>query len=231
LTGGPQCPPFTSVGGGAPPAPDAPAACTLPRVSADRAARKQFLRALHARHPRLREALLADARSTAQYRGERHEFSSGLDAAVQMVRLAWVSDAFLAQVLYRLKARLQARRVPLLPPNPHNKAMASPQVSIGDPVLVMPGIYLMHGQVVVDGLVEIHEGVTIAPWVTIGLRAGTVQGATIERGVSIGTGAKVIGPVRIGAGATVGANAVVVDDVPPGATVTGAPARPVDRLR
>ena len=101
------------------------------------------------------------------------------------------------------------------------------QVSIGDPVVMAPGVYVVHGQIVVDGLVEIAEGAVIAPFVTIGLRAGDVQGATIERGVSIGTGAKVIGPVRIGAGATVGANAVVVDDVPAGATVVGAPARVV----
>ena len=194
-------------------------------MSADRAARREFLRALHKRHPPLREALLADARITAHYRGERHEFRSPLDAAVQMARLAWVSDAFLAQALYRVKASLQARGVPLLPRVAHKLAMASAQVSIGDPVLVRPGVYLMHGQVVADGLVEIHEGVTIGPFVTIGLRAGNVQGATIERDVSIGTGAKVIGPVRIGAGATVGANAVVVDDVPAGATVVGVPAR------
>lgn len=192
----------------------------------ERDARKEFLRALQARHPGLREALVADARITAHFRGERHDFRSGLDAAVQIARLAWVSDAYLAQALYRLKARLQARGVPLLPRVAHKLAIASAQVSIGDPVLVRPGVYLLHGQVVADGIVEIHEGVTIGPFVTIGLRAGNVQGATIERGVSIGTGAKVIGPVRVGAGATIGANAVVVDDVPPGATVVGAPARP-----
>ena len=190
-------------------------------------ARSEFWRALRARHPRLREALVADARITARLRGERHEFRSRADAAAQMVRLAWSSDAFLAQALYRVKARLQARRVPLLPRLAHRLAMATAQVSIGDPVVVAPGVYLLHGQVVIDGLVEIGEGAVIAPFVTIGLRAGDVAGATIEPGVSIGTGAKVIGPVRIGAGATIGANAVVVGDVPPGATVVGAPARPV----
>jgi serine O-acetyltransferase len=184
-------------------------------------------RAIHARHPPLREAIVADARVTAGYRGDRAEFRSPLDTAAQVVRLAWTSDAFLAQVLYRIKTRLQARGIPLLPRLAHRLAMVVAQVSIGDPVVVGPGVYIIHGQVVADGLVEIHSGVVIAPWVTIGLRAGNVRGAIIERDVSIGTGAKVIGPVRIGAGASVGANAVVLHDVPPGATVVGAPARPV----
>jgi serine O-acetyltransferase len=187
--------------------------------------RTAFWRAIRARHPRLREALLADARITAGYRGERHEFRSRLDAALQIARLAWVSDAFMAQALYRVKARLQALGVPVLPRLAHRLAMAIAQVSIGDPVVVHPGVYILHGQVVIDGPAEIHSGVTIAPWVTIGLRAGDFRGATIERDVSLGTGAKVIGAVRVGAGARVGANAVVVDDVPPGVTVVGAPAR------
>ena len=190
--------------------------------------RKAFWRERRRRHPGLGDALAADARIAALYRGERHEFRSRLDLAVQILRLAWVSDAFLAQALYRVKARLQARRVPVLPRLAHRLAMASAQISIGDPVIVHPGVYVIHGQVVVDGLVEIHPGVAIAPFVTIGLRAGDVHGATIGRDVSIGTGAKIIGPVRIGAGARIGANAVVVDDVAAGATVTGAPARPVD---
>ncbi len=188
---------------------------------------KAFWAALRARHPGLREAVLADARITAHFRGERHEFRSTADALAQIARLAWTSDAFAAQVLYRVKTTLQRRGVPVLPRVAHRAAMALAQVSIGDPVLMHPGVYLIHGQVVADGLVEIGPGTVIAPWVTIGLRAGVVEGATIEAGASIGTGAKVIGPVTIGAGAQVGANAVVVADVAPGATVVGAPARPV----
>jgi serine O-acetyltransferase len=187
----------------------------------------ELWREIRARHPRLREALAADARVTARYRGERYEFHGRLDLAVQILRLAWVSDAFLAQSLYRLKARLQALGVPVLPRLAHRLSMALAQVSIGDPVVVHPGVYVVHGQVVADGLVEIHPGVALFPWVTIGLRAGDVRGATIERDVSVGTGAKLIGPVHVGAGARIGANAVVVDDVAAGTTVVGAPARPV----
>jgi serine O-acetyltransferase len=187
---------------------------------------EQFWRDIRSRHPRFREAVMADARVTAQQRGERHEFRSKLDAVTQLARLALVSDAFLAQVLYRAKARLQALGVPLLPRLAHRLAMTLAQLSIGDPVVVHPGIYVVHGQVVVDGIVEIHPGVVLAPFVTIGLRAGDVRGATIEQNASIGTGAKVIGGVRIGAGAVVGANAVVVDDVAAGTTVVGSPARP-----
>jgi serine O-acetyltransferase len=98
-------------------------------------------------------------------------------------------------------------------------------VSIGDPVVVAPGVYIVHGQVVLDGLVRVETGVVISPFVTIGLRAGDVTGPTLKRGASIGTGAKLIGPVTIGEGATVGAGAVVVGDVAPGATVVGVPAR------
>ncbi len=186
-----------------------------------------FWRSLRARHPRLREAVVADARATAAFRGEASDAQGTLAVARLILRLCWTSDAFLAQALYRVKARAQARGVPVLPRLAHRGSMALAQVSIGDPVLVAPGVYVIHGQVVIDGLVEIGPGVTLAPWVTIGLKAGDPRGATIERDVAIGTGAKVIGPVRIGAGATIGANAVVVDDVAPGATVVGAPARPV----
>jgi serine O-acetyltransferase len=181
---------------------------------------------IRARHPAFWHAVVADARVTARHRGERDTFHSGVDAAMQVVRLAWSADAFLGQMLYRAQAALQRRGVPLIPRLLHRLAMQSGGVVIGDPVVVEPGLYLLHGQVVIDGVAEIKPGVVIGPFVTIGLRHGDIAGPTIEEDVSIGTGAKVLGKVRVGAGASVGANAVVVDDVPPGATVVGAPARP-----
>jgi serine O-acetyltransferase len=190
------------------------------------AAREQLFASIHVAQPRLREAIVQDAAVTLSYRGEG-EFDSRLDALAQMIRLAWVSDAFFAQVLYRAKARMQALGVPLLPRIAHRLAVGLAQVSIGDPVVIEPGVYIVHGQVVIDGIVSIGAGAVLAPFVTIGLRAGNFQGPTLERGVQVGTGAKLLGPIRVGAGARIGANAVVLDDVPAGATVAGAPARRV----
>ena len=161
------------------------------------------------------------------HRGERHEFRSRLDAATQIARLAWVSDAFLAQALYRIKARLQGLGVPVAPRLAHRLAMALAQISVGDPVVMAPGVYIVHGQVVIDGIVEIATGVVISPFVTIGLRGGNVRGPTIGREVSIGTGAKLIGAIHVGEGATIGAGAVVVGDVLAHVTVAGVPARPL----
>jgi len=183
------------------------------------------LRSARARHPRLGTALVADARVTAAYRGERFKFRSKRDAAWQCLRLMVVSDAFLAQACYRCKARLQSLGVPGLPRLAHRAAMVLGQVTIGDPVVIAPGLYLLHGQVVIDGFTEIGPGARIAPFVTIGLKAGSFDGPRIGANVSIGTGAKVLGAVRVGNGANVGANAVVVSDIPARATAVGVPAR------
>jgi serine O-acetyltransferase len=105
--------------------------------------------------------------------------------------------------------------------------MMHSQVCIGNPVVIEPGIYIAHGQVVIDGFTKIGSGVVILPWVTIGLKAGNFQGPMIESDVQIGTGAKVIGPITIGKGAIVGANAVVIKNVADLQTVAGIPATPI----
>jgi serine O-acetyltransferase len=181
---------------------------------------------VRAKHPHFVAAMIADASVTASYRAERSEFHGRADAIVQSLRLMWVSDAFLAHACYRAKARMQALGIPVLPRLAHRLAMMTAQVCIGDPVVMQPGVYIAHGQVVIDGFVEVERGTVIFPWVTIGLRAGDFQGPTIGRDVHIGTGAKVIGPIKVGAGARIGANSVVVDDVDERITVVGSPARP-----
>jgi serine O-acetyltransferase len=197
-------------------------------VAKEEDAKRAFRRALAERHPPFFEALIADARITAGMRGERQHFRSRADALLQALRLMWVSDAFLAHAAYRAKARLQALGVPILPRILHRMAMITADVSIGDPVLMHPGVYIVHGQVVADGMVEIHSGAVLRPWITIGLIGGSVVGPTIERGARIGTGAKVLGDITVGENANVGANAVVLEDVPADTTVVGAPAKPVE---
>lgn len=192
-------------------------------------ARDAFLAARRAQQPSFRVAVVADARLTAERRGEPLAAGSRAALAREMVRLAVVSDAYFAQVCYRAKVALQVRGVPVLPRILHRLAMVSAQVCIGDPVLVEAGVYLPHGQVVIDGIVDIGARTAISPWVTIGLVLGDVKGPTIGEGVRIGTGAKVLGSIVVGDGARIGANAVVLDDVPAGATVVGVPAAVVRR--
>jgi serine O-acetyltransferase len=180
---------------------------------------------VRAKHPRFLAALVADAKITSAYRGERSEFRGRVDALLVALRLLWVSDAFAAQMLYRAKARLQSLGVPILPRIAHRLAMMTAQVCIGDPVVMQPGVYIAHGQVAIDGFAEIHRGVLIFPWVTIGPDATNRNGPKILGGVHIGTGAKVIGPVTVGTNARIGANAVVVSDVAARETVVGVPAR------
>ena len=67
-------------------------------------------------------------------------FRSRIDALVQALRLMWVTDAFLAQSLYRLKAWMQSRGIRILPRLAHHLAMMTAQVCIGDPVIMRSGI-------------------------------------------------------------------------------------------
>lgn len=180
---------------------------------------------VRAAHPRLVEALREDARVFARFHGGSWAVDSPLGLARAVLALSWGTDAFLALALYRVRARLLARRVPVLPTLLHRIAMLLCQLDVGEPVVIGPGVYLPHGQVVVDGFVEIGRGVVLTPWITIGLREGDIRGPRIGDRVLVGTGARILGPVRVGDGARIGANAVVLEDVPAGATAVGVPAR------
>lgn len=191
----------------------------------DKQMRRALIRDLELRRPAFKAAVKLDAQFTASQRGERAEFRSGRDTVLQVVRLMWVSDAFAAHVAYRLRTELSRRGIPVIPRLLHRFSMRSAQVSIGQGVVMHPGVYIVHGQIVLDGLVEIGTGTVISPWVTIGLRGGSIQGPVVGNDVHIGTGAKIIGPVTIGREALIGANAVVTRDIPEKVTAVGMPAR------
>lgn len=186
---------------------------------------RPLIRAVQERHPPFTVAVRADLDQARAQRGEREPLRSRAEVVMAVLRQAWTSDAFGALVLYRLKAACQRRGIPVVPRVAHRLAIAWAQLSIGDPVLVHPGIIVPHGQVVIDGFVEIHPGARLRPWITIGLKEGIITGPTLHRNVSVGTGAKILGPITVGAGARIGANAVVLGDVPAGAVYAGVPAR------
>lgn len=185
------------------------------------------MRQIYARNPGFRSAVLADAQLAAQYRGEPAPFRSRREALAYALRLCWESDSFLAQVAYRAKAAMLRRGIPVLPRIAHFFTMMSAQITIGNPVVVAAGVYIPHGQIVLDGVVEIGPGAVLSPWVSIGLRSGNVHGPKLGREVKVGTGATLLGSFEVGDGASIGPNAIVFKDVPAGATVIGPPAEPI----
>jgi serine O-acetyltransferase len=176
-------------------------------------------------HPSFFHAIAQDARRTREYRNEVPTSSGKIRLTFDILRLSFVSDAFIAQVLYRARMRMIRFRVPVLPWLFHRLSMSWCQVCIGIPVVIAPGLYLPHGQVVIDGITEFGRDCVVFPWVTVGLKAGNFRGPTIGDGVTIGTGARVLGEISIGEHASIGANAVVISDIPSHSTAVGVPAR------
>ena len=192
---------------------------------------RRFKAARRAQQPPAIEAILEDARVFAAFRAERLPDDGVLSAAAAAVRLCWTTDAFLALALYRVRCRLAHFGVPVLPELLHKVSMATAQLCIGDYVIIEPGVYVPHGQIVIDGLVNIGKNVVFAPWTGIGLEIGHFVGAKISDGVYLGTGSKLIGPVRVNAYSQVAANSVVIHDVPERSTVAGSPAKVIGTIR
>lgn len=201
------------------------------------ALRTRLLAGIREKQPTFGVAVLADARTAMVHRGDgkaqvwhrERRKPTKLEMVLYIIGLSWRSEAFFAQVLYRLRIDLKNRGVPIIPQMLNRMAMSSAQLSIGDPVVIHPGVFIAHGLVCIDGVVEIHRGVSIFPWTSIGLVAGNLYGPVIESNARIGTGAKLLGPLHIGANAQVGSNAVVTHDVEANTTVVGVPARPITR--
>jgi serine O-acetyltransferase len=204
-----------------PSGPDAP--------RADRSVTPEGLRARIRRHrderPPLGRAIRADGVRFAAMRAERFEFSSRRGEWLNAARLLFASDDFAGVVLYRLRMWLHDAGAPVLPWILHRLCILFFGIRIVDNVLIREGVYIPHGNIVIDGVIEIGGGCTICPWVTIGLKQGSFVGPRIDGNVFIGTGARVLGDVHVGASANIGAGAVVVGDVPAGATAAGVPAR------
>lgn len=182
---------------------------------------KALMRERRARQPSIRHAVVADARLALMHRyGPAPRRGAG--TLLQILWLCWSSDAFLAQAIYRLRAALQRRGVPILPQICHRLSIAIAGINIGDPVIIQSGVHILHGKVVIDGVTEIRTGVVIGPFVSIGLISGNILGPTIEEKVMVGANSSVLGKLTVGKGATIGANAAVFRDVPAGARVVPA---------
>lgn len=155
-------------------------------------------------------------------------------ARLDRLRVILLVHNWLPVLLYRLKVALRRRHVVFLPAVCDLLARAGWNVHIGNHAEIGPGLYLTHGNVVIDGIVRIGRNCEINPFAAVGLSNSRrlffdTRGPTIGDNVSIGTGAKVLGPITIGNGARIGANAVVISDVPAGATAVGVPARVILR--
>ena len=185
---------------------------------------REYHRQLRARRPSLRRAVREDVRAFLA-----HRFETGgqgrLATLFHMLRLSWKSDAFLAILLYRIRAWLEGVGVPILPTLIHKVCIAFFDVNIGDYVVLGEGVYVPHGYLVIGGRLTMGRWCVICPWVSIGLTPGTLGSPEIGDGVFVGTGAKILGPVKIGDGAIIGAGSVVLKDVPAHTTVAGVPAR------
>ena len=190
-------------------------------------------KALKAEHRAARtpffHAVAADVVAFCANRGEREQVPTTKWGRWRAVaRLTWQSDDFLGLFLYRVRVALFDRGVPIIPRLLHLICRQVWGLRIGDFVLLEGGVYVPHGQIVIDGIVKVGHGSVLRPWITLGLVHGGIVGPTLAERVSVGTGAKILGDVKIGAFAKIGANAVVVADVPAGATAIGVPARVIE---
>ncbi|MPZ22889.1 MAG: hypothetical protein GEU28_04980 [Dehalococcoidia bacterium] len=145
-------------------------------------------------------------------------------------------DTLWAVWAFRWKRFFLDWHVPLVPRVIDRFMAVAYQVQIGDHVFVGPGLYLPHGFVVIDGIVEIGANCVLSTWVTLGLRSSSTDGFSfmgpqVGDGLWVGTHSALIGDIRIGNHVSVGAHSMVIHDLPPLCTAAGAPARVIHRVK
>ena len=152
----------------------------------------------------------------------------------QFLYIFFTTHMFAAVLIYRLQTFLADARLGKLATLLSRLNHSLFGVTIGHNVRTTGALYIAHGHVVMDGIINLGHGVELAPFVTLGLSnssrlAFDLYGPTIGDHVNIGTGAKVLGPITIGDDVKIGANAVVVKDVPSGHSAVGVPATNIPR--
>ncbi|HKJ36324.1 MAG TPA: hypothetical protein VKA36_07140 [Solirubrobacterales bacterium] len=175
--------------------------------------------------PRFKRAVVADARVTAANQGRTAPAGEGLGMLLLVLRLAYETDAFLGLMIYRGEARLRSLGIPVLPWFLRRAAIAIAQIRIDPAAVLRPGVYVGHGQIVIDGPTEVGARAVLAPFSQLGPAEQGGGAPRVGTAARIGTGSSVRGEIEIGAGATIGANAVVRESVPTGSLCVGIPAR------
>ena len=113
------------------------------------------LASVRSKQPRFFDALVADARMTSMMRSEPWDYRRSDRHWLRVLRLMWITDGFIALVMYRAKSRLDVLRVPVFPRVAHRLAIMIGELYVGETVLVHPGVFIGHGMVVIDGFVEV----------------------------------------------------------------------------